>query len=83
MSVKIDLPPDIEANLAAPAAAEGVPLPEYARHLLERAAAPPKAKPLSDEERANYWRDTAGGLRGTAPLSDDAISREAIYTGRG
>lgn len=83
MSVKIELPPEIEANLAAQAAAQGIPLPEYLRRLLEEKAAAGRGNPLSPEERANFWRDTAGGLRETKLLSDEAISRETIYSGRG
>jgi hypothetical protein len=83
MSVKIDLAPEIEKNLAAQAAAQGVPLPEYLRHLLEEQAAVRSENPLSPEERANYWRDSAGGLVDTRPLSDEAMSRETIYSERG
>jgi hypothetical protein len=83
MSVKIELPPEIEANLAAQAAAQGIPLPEYLQHLLEERAAAGKENPLSPQERANFWRDSAGGLPDTKPLSDEAISRETIYAGRG
>jgi hypothetical protein len=83
MSVKIELTPEIEANLAAQAAAQGILLADYLRRLLEEQAARLTQNPRSPEERANYWRDTAGGLRGTEPLSDEAISRETIYAGRG
>ncbi len=38
MSVTIDLPPDIEASLAAHAAARGVPLADHLLHLLEEQA---------------------------------------------
>ena len=84
MSVKIDLTPEIKANLAAPAQAQGMPFDEYLRHVLgEQAGVPVRTKRLSPEERADYWQRTAGGLRDTAPLSDNAISRESIYSGRG
>jgi hypothetical protein len=83
MSVKIDLPPSIEESLAAQAAAQGLPLDDYVRHVLEEQAARRKESPLSPAERANYWRESAGGLAGTKPLSDEAISRETIYDERG
>jgi hypothetical protein len=79
MSVKIELPPEIEANLAAQTAAHGIPLPEYLRRLLEEKAAAGR----SPEERANFWQDTAGGLPELKLLPDEAISRETIYSGRG
>jgi len=39
--------------------------------------------PLSPAERAALWRNSAGGLPHTKPLSDEAISRESIYADRG
>jgi hypothetical protein len=83
MSVKVDLPPEVEADLAAQAAALGISLDEHLRHVLEERAIAPRIKPMTPEERAALWRDTAGGLRGTKLLSDDAISRESIYAERG
>jgi hypothetical protein len=83
MTVKIELPPEIEANLAAQAAAQGISLADYLRHLIEEQAAARTENALSPEERANFWRDSAGGLPDTKLLSDEAISRETIYSGRG
>jgi hypothetical protein len=82
MSVTIDLPPEIEANLAAQAAARGVPLAEHLCHLLEEQAGASKATLKTPEERAKLWRDVSG-LPETKPLSDEAISRESIYAERG
>lgn len=83
MSVTIDLPPDLEADYAAEAAAHGVPLSEYLRRLLEERGAPPTENPRSPAERAAFWRGSAGGLAHTPLLSDEAISRESIYDPRG
>jgi hypothetical protein len=83
MSVKIELTPETEANLAEQAAAQGVPLPQYLRNLLEERASPNAANPLSPAERAAFWRESVRGLPETAPLSDEAISRESIYSARG
>ena len=83
MSVKIDLPPDIEANLAAQAASLGISLDEHLRHVLEERARAPRSKPMTPEERATFWRDSVKGLPDTKPLSDEAISRESIYAERG
>jgi hypothetical protein len=82
MSVTIDLPPDVEVRLAAQAAARGVPLAEHLRHLLAEQAGASKAKGKTPEERVRLWRDVSG-LPDTKPLSDEAISRESIYTERG
>jgi hypothetical protein len=82
MSVTIDLPPDLEANLAAQAAARGVPLAEHLRHLLAEQAGAAKGTRKTPEERAKLWRDVSG-LPETKPLSNEAISRESIYAQRG
>jgi hypothetical protein len=83
MSVKIELPPEIEANLAAQAAAQGIPLPEYLRHVLEEQASAGAGNSLLPEERATVWRESVKGLPDTKPLSEEAISRESIYAVRG
>lgn len=83
MSVKVELPPEVEAHLAAQAAAEGISLPEYLRHLLEEQASADTGSTLSPAERAAAWRESVKGLPVTPPLSDEAISRESIYNARG
>jgi hypothetical protein len=83
MSVTLELRPEIEATYAAQAAVEGVPLPEYLRHVLEEQAPAPAKRPLSPAERADLWRRTSGGLLNTPLLSGEAISRESIYAERG
>jgi hypothetical protein len=80
--VTIDLPPDVEANLAAQAAALGVPLADHLQHLLEEQAGASKTTRKTPEERVKPWRNVSG-LPDTKPLSDEAISRESIYAERG
>lgn len=83
MSVTIELPPEIEAGLAALAAARGISLPEYLRHLFEEQVYAGTGRLLSPAERAAAWREAVKGLPDTPPLSDEAISRESIYSARG
>jgi hypothetical protein len=83
MSVTIDLPPEIEESLAAQAAARGVPLAEHLCRVLAEQAGPPKPRRKTPEERAKHWRESVAGLPDTKPLSDEAISRESIYSERG
>ncbi|MGD0191495.1 MAG: toxin-antitoxin system HicB family antitoxin [Rhizomicrobium sp.] len=83
MSLNIQLTPEMEAALAAQAAAQGVPLPEYVRRLLEERTMPAMRKTLSPAKRAAYWRESVKGLPDTRPLSDEAIGRESIYVVRG
>ena len=82
MSVTIDLAPDVEADLAAQAAARGVPLAEHLRQLLAEQTGASKVQRKTLEERIRLWRDVSG-LPETQPLSDEAISRESIYAERG
>jgi hypothetical protein len=77
MSVTIDLPPDVEARLAAQAAEVGVPLVQHLRQLLEEHAGASQPTRKTPEERARHWRESAAGLPDTKPLSDEAISRES------
>jgi hypothetical protein len=73
MTVTIELPPEIEASLAAKAQAQGLPLPTYVTNLLRKVV-------LSPEERAAGWRESAKNLPPTPTLSDEAMSREGIYS---
>ena len=81
--IRIDLSPEIEAALAARAAAEGVSLPEYVARLLTEHVSRDATGTLSPAGRAAAWREAAKGLPRTPPLSDEAISRENIYSTRG
>jgi hypothetical protein len=83
MTITIELPPEIEAGLAALAAEQGMTLPDYLQHLLEEQVSPRKATALSPSERALLWRESAKGLPHTPPLSDEAVSRESFYDARG
>jgi hypothetical protein len=83
ISMKIDLPPETEASLAARAAAGGMSLPEYVARRLREEVTQDIANTLSPAERAAAWREAAKGLPSTPPLSDEAISRESIYSARG
>jgi len=79
MFITINLPPDVEAALASQARAQGLDLAQYAVQVLSARVPPHKSAVLSPAERAQAWRESAQGLPHTAPLSDEAISREAIY----
>jgi hypothetical protein len=83
MTIIIELPPEIEASLAALAAEHGMTLPNYLQHLLEGQVPARKAASLSPAERARIWRESAKGLPHTPPLSDEAVSRESFYDARG
>ena len=83
MTVTIQLPSDIEADLVAQARDHGLELPQYVERLLREQVAPRAGSALSPIERAAAWRESTRGLPHTPPLSDDAISRDSIYGDRG
>ena len=84
MTVKIELPPDIEASLSAQAQAHGMALPEYVEDVLRRQVSQsPKSSSLTPAERASAWIEGSKRFPHTHPLSDEAISRESMYDTRG
>jgi hypothetical protein len=78
MTVTIELPPEIEAGLAALANAQGLALPQYLQRVLKERIYVSTSE-LSPSERAAAWRSSVSGLPLSPPLSDDAVSREGIY----
>ncbi|HEY7392058.1 MAG TPA: hypothetical protein VH640_26305 [Bryobacteraceae bacterium] len=83
MTIKIQVPPDIEADLIAQAKAQDLDLPRYVERLLRERVPSRGGATLTPAERAEAWRQAALGLPHTPPLSDEAISRESIYNHRG
>ena len=83
MTVTIQLPSDIEADLVAQARAQGLDLPQYVEHVLREQVPPRTSSALSPAEKADAWRQSTRDLPHTPPLSDEAISRESIYGERG
>lgn len=69
MSIVLDLPPELESELAAEAARLHLPLSEYASRLLVsgRSSEP---KPSTGAELVAYWKDA--GLIGTRPEIEDS-----------
>jgi hypothetical protein len=83
MTVTIQLPSDIEADLVAQARDHGLELSQYLERLLRGQVPPRTNSALSPAERAAAWRESTRGLPHTPPLSDNAISRDSIYGDRG
>jgi hypothetical protein len=85
MTVTIELPPEIEADMLAQAEAEGMPVGEYLQSLLsgQVSARSDKSK-LSPEEwirRFEAWVASHSGT--TVVLPDAAMEREAINDDHG
>jgi hypothetical protein len=83
MTATINLPADIEADLADRASVYGLELARYLELLLREQVPPRPGSGISPAERAAAWRESTRGLPHTPPLSDGAISRENIYDDRG
>jgi hypothetical protein len=81
VTVTIDLKPETQAGLLALADASGMSLQDYILAMVENTVRP--HSPMSPQERAAAWIDSAKRFPDTAPLSDEAISRESIYADRG
>ncbi len=82
MTVTLRLKPEVEAGLVAQAQASGMTVQEYVLFMVEGALLPTSQKALSAEERAAAFEAWSAGHRPTSPLSDYAVSREAMYEGR-
>jgi hypothetical protein len=82
MSIQIELRPEIEAELAVQARKMGVPVIQYVQRILEQHVPGLSLESSrTPEQRAKAFDDWADSFpyRRSAPLSDDAISRDSFY----
>jgi hypothetical protein len=82
MTVTLKFKPEVEAGLLAHAQANGMSVEEYVLSVVEGTVLPAVKNRLSPEERAAAFEAWPARHRPTPPLSDDAVSREAMYEGR-
>ncbi len=82
MTITVDIPPEIEQLFVAQAQARGLSLDAYARECLAHSAKVPLLPPPRSTDELNLLLDEAADMIpiGTPPLSDEAMSRESIYT---
>jgi hypothetical protein len=80
MSVILNLKPDVEAHLASLARARGLPLESYLRGLLEQFAPPAGSAEVTPEQKAAAFEQWADSFPETPVLSDEAMSRESMYS---
>jgi hypothetical protein len=84
MTVVSELKPEIEAQVTAPAAAQGISVEEYIQSFLESLASIDEESSyssMSNEQWAREfeeWLDSHDYIT-APPLSDEAISRESIH----
>ena len=79
MSVRLDLKPDVEANLAAQARARGVPLEVYLQRVIEDLARSNEFPPASLQDLEATLDALAEMGRDLPHLPSSAFNRESIY----
>jgi len=82
MTVTLNFRPEVEAGLLAQAQSSGMSVEEYVLSVVEGTVLPAVKNRLSPEERPSVFEAWSAGHRPTPPLSDYAVSREAMYEGR-
>jgi hypothetical protein len=87
MTITLELPPEAEANLVAQAKARGLSLDAFVKTVISNQAAaaasvkPLETLPLQGEELDRAFEEMADMVpNGTPVLSDEALSRESIYS---
>jgi hypothetical protein len=81
MTIAIEVKPEVQAELAAQAAARGMEVPAYAAAVLEEAAHVPGGEPhrLSPEQLERTLDEMAQFSQHIPALPDEALSRESLY----
>jgi hypothetical protein len=79
VTVKLALPPEIEAHAVAQAAARGVSVETYLQGVLTQLLQPSPATALTESEFEAGLDALAEGSDHLPVLSDEAVSRDGIY----
>ncbi len=79
MTVRLELRPEVEENLAAQARARGVPLDAYLQGVIEDLARAETARPASPQDIEATLDRLAEMGRDLPHLPSSAFSRESIY----
>ena len=79
MTINVQLPPQIEANLLSRARAQGMTLDAYIQLVIEGVATGQSLPVLSAEDFEAALDELAAGSERLPILSPDAFSREGIY----
>jgi len=85
MTVTLELKPEVEEQLEAQAKQSGLSVEDYLEKKVEEMISVSEPAPAkTPEERVRLWREflNSHGDINAPPLSDEAISRESIYSER-
>ena len=81
MSITINLRPEVELLLLERSERRGLSVEDYLEKLVEDSGQFTSPNYITDpKERAKAFVDWANSHRHTEPLSDEAISRESMYS---
>jgi len=81
MTITLELAPELETRFVAEARAKGIPVGEVVKAYLLRQRVPSSdTAQMSPEEWDKAWDELLDDLPDIPTLSDEAISRESIYT---
>ena len=80
MTITLELPKEIEERLQAQARVRGLSLDAYVQEFLARSTSVSPVPALSSDEVNRLLDEAADLVPSGPPLSDDAMSRESIYT---
>jgi hypothetical protein len=78
MTVKLQLKPEVEAGLLAPAQARGLSLEAYLEQILQERSRTPTPPSIGPAERARLFERWANRHPLTPPLPDEAVRRENL-----
>lgn len=78
MTVKVQLRPEVEAELVAQAQARGLSLEAYLEQVLQERSRVPTPPAADAAERALAFETWARNHRLTPPLPDDAVRRQNL-----
>jgi hypothetical protein len=80
MTITLDIKPEVQAELARQAAAQGSELESYAARLLEEAVhVPAAANKLNQDRLENTLREMGQFSHKIPSLPDEAFTRESLY----
>jgi hypothetical protein len=82
MTLTLKFKREVEAGLLAQAQASGMSMEDYVLSVVEGTVLPAAKNRRSPEERAAAFEAWSAHHRPSLPLSDYAVSREAMYEGR-
>lgn len=79
MQITIELEPETEAVVRQQARARGVDVHTYIQSLVRQCSSTPAATSLTREEFEREWALLSEGSEGIPSLSDEDLSRAALY----